>query len=217
MRFIFSVLFLGFVLINCGIEAKTFDLDKDHTSVGFKVRHILTSVQGRFKVFTGSFETDEKGALVKVDATVKAESIDTNNKNRDEHLRSPDFFDTKKFANLSFTSDKFKVKPGSTGKMPGQLTIHGVTLPVEFEVEYLGEAAGPGGSVKAGATATVTIKRKDFGLTWNKALETGGVLVGDDVTIQLDVEGNEKKPVESPAAKPAKTKVAKPADKKDKK
>jgi polyisoprenoid-binding protein YceI len=185
---------VAFLMVSFGVEAKVFDLDKDHTSVGFKVRHLLTNVQGSFRDFSGKFETNEKGALVKVEASVKAASIDTNNKKRDEHLRSEDFFDAKKFPELRFVSDPIKIKQGSTGKMPGQLTMHGVTKPVEFEVEYLGETAGPGGGVKAGATANVKINRKDFGLSWNKTLEAGRLLVGEDVTITLEVEGNERAP-----------------------
>lgn len=195
-----------FFVLPASIWARVFEIDKDHTNVGFKVRHILANVNGKFKEFSGICETDEKGALIKVEARVKADSIDTNNKNRDEHLRSDDFFDTKKFPSLSFVSDKFKVKPGTSGKLPGTLTIHGVSKPVEFEIEYFGEAMGPGGGTKLGGSATLTIKRSDYGLTWNKALETGGVLVGDDVTILLDVEGNLKEGVPSPS--PTKPKVS---------
>jgi polyisoprenoid-binding protein YceI len=197
-----NFLFLA-ILVSPVISAKTFELDKDHTNVGFKVRHILTPVQGHFKDFKGSFETDDKGNLVKVDATIEAASIDTNKAQREEHLRSEDFFDVKKYPTLTFVSDNFKIKPGSSGKMPGKLTIHGVTKPVEFEVEFLGEAEGPGGFRKAGATATTKINRKDFALTWNKTLETGGLLVGDEVTILLDVEGSQK--TEVPKSAPEKT------------
>ncbi|MDB5037246.1 MAG: hypothetical protein JWQ35_774 [Bacteriovoracaceae bacterium] len=204
-----SILFVGGEL-----RAKTFELDKDHTNVGFSIRHILTHVQGHFKDFAGGFETDDKGNLVKIDAMVKAASIDTSNKHRDEHLRSEDFFNAKKFSELKFVSDKVKIKPGSTAKVSGQLTIHGVTKPVDFEVEYLGEAAGPGGHLKAGATGKLRINRKDYGLTWNTTLETGGVLVGDDVDIALDVEGNLK---DSPKLAEVPAGTAKKVIKKEKK
>jgi polyisoprenoid-binding protein YceI len=185
----------------CPLQAKVFELDKDHTSVAFKIRHLLSQVNGQFTDFVGTCETDDKGVMVKVEGVVKAESIDTRNKKRDDHLRSADFFDVTKFADLKFSSDSFKIKPGASGKVNGQLTIHGVTKPVVFEVEYFGEVKDPWGGLRVGASANTKINRKDFGLTWNKALEAGGFLVGDDVTIQLDVEAKEVVKLAEPAAK----------------
>lgn len=181
-------------LLHLNLSAKTFELDKDHTSVTFKIRHLLSNLQGRFTDFHGTFETDDKtGALVKVTAFVAAKSINTNNEKRDTHLRSADFFDAEKIPELKFVSDKFTIQKGQKGKMPGQMTIHGVTKPVVWEVEFHGEAKDPWGNDKGAFSATIeTINRKDFGLTWNKALETGGVLVGDEVKIEVDVEGNAK-------------------------
>ena len=189
--------FLIFVLgASFALQAKTFEIDKAHTSINFKIRHLLSYVSGRFKDFKGSFQVDPKtGDLTSVEGTITAASIDTDNVDRDKHLRSPDFFnaDADGFRELKFTSEKVAIKKGTTGKLPGKMTIHGVTKPVVFEVEYAGEAKDPWGNEKSAFTAKIDkLNRKDFGLNWNKALEAGGVLVGDEVNIEMNVEGNLK-------------------------
>ncbi|MBI3543102.1 MAG: YceI family protein [Deltaproteobacteria bacterium] len=171
-----------------------FEVDPGHSRVGFKVRHLVSKTSGEFRDFGGRLVFDDKkpdGG--KVDFTIKAASINTNEPKRDEHLKSPDFFDVKKFPTLSFTSKK--LVPGSEGKykLEGDLTIHGVTKPVTFDVDYHGVQKDPWGGTRAGFTATTKVNRRDYGLTWNKALETGGLLVGEDVEIELEIEALQKK------------------------
>lgn len=173
--------------------AKTFDIDPHHTSVTFRVRHLFTKVNGRFDKFDGKIEFDPaKPERVKVQGSIDVASINTNVDKRDEHLRSKDFFNAEKFPKITFVSTKTSdVDPKSkTGKLHGDLTIHGVTKPVVLDVAFLGEGTDPYGNRKAGFSATTTINRKDFGLNWNETLETGGVLVGEEVEIEVSAEGN---------------------------
>lgn len=170
--------------------AAVYKVDLDHTSVGFKIRHLLSNVQGNFREFEGTVDYDPaKPQDMKVEATVKAASIDTNVAPRDKHLRSKDFFDVEKFPTLTFKSTKFTPEGENKGKLEGNLTIHGVEKPVAFDVEIHGVAKDPWGNIRAAATATTKINRKDFGLTWNQAVETGQLLVGEEVLITLEVEG----------------------------
>jgi polyisoprenoid-binding protein YceI len=176
--------------------AETFAIDAAHTTVGFSVRHLFTSVQGRFDEFAGRIEFDPASpAGAKVSGTIQAKSINTNNEKRDTHLRAPDFFDVEKFPTIEFQSTKVEsVDPAkNTGKLHGTLTIRGNARPVVLDVAFLGRGKDPWGNDKAGFTATTTIHRKDFGLTWNETLETGGVLVGDEVTITINAEGSAAK------------------------
>jgi polyisoprenoid-binding protein YceI len=174
--------------------ATTWKVDEAHTTVGFSVKHLFTRVQGRFDEFEGTIEFDPADPkAAKVSGTIRAASINTNNAKRDKHLRSADFFDVEKYPNLSFESTGVREVEedggASAGKVEGNLTIHGVTKPVVIEVEYIGRGADPWGNVRAGFTAELEINRKDYGLNWNEVLETGGVLVGDTVTIRIDIEG----------------------------
>jgi polyisoprenoid-binding protein YceI len=172
--------------------AETFDVDPAHTSVEFRVRHLFTTVTGRFESFDGKIVFDEKEpAKTRVEGSIDAATINTNVKKRDDHLRSADFFDVAKFPKITFQSASVSdLDPsGKKGKMEGTLTIHGVSRPVVLDASFLGKGKDPGGHERAGFHGTTTINRKDFGLTWNKALESGGLLLGDDVTIEIDVEG----------------------------
>jgi polyisoprenoid-binding protein YceI len=191
--------------------ATEYVIDSAHSGASFAVKHLMVSnVRGTFSNVTGTVNYDEKDVTKStVEATIDAKTIDTDEPKRDEHLRSPDFFDTEKHPTITFKSTK--VEPASEGmlKVTGNLTMHGVTKPVVMDVEGLTqEVKDPWGNSKRGATATTKINRKDFGLTWNKALEAGGVAVGDEVKITLDVELNKKQPAApaAPAAAPAKTK-----------
>jgi polyisoprenoid-binding protein YceI len=159
--------------------------------VGFSVSHLFTSVQGRFDRFSGTIEFDpQKPEAAVVRATVEAASINTNHEKRDKHLRSGDFFDVENHPTLSFESTSGVTEMvENRGKLAGNLTIHGVTKPVVFDVVFRGQGKDPWGNVRAGFSARLDIDRKDYGLTWNKALETGGVLVGDEVEIRIEVEG----------------------------
>jgi len=170
--------------------AATWEVDPSHTNVGFTVSHLFTSVQGRFDDVEATivFDPDHPNETV-VRGTVQAVSINTNQAKRDKHLRSADFFDVERFPTLSFESTEMKAWSGNKGKLAGNLTIHGVTRPIVFDVVYLGQGSDPWGNVRAGFRATLTVDRKDFGLNWNELLETGGFLVGDEIEIRIDAEG----------------------------
>ena len=174
--------------------AANYEIDSDHTNIGFTIRHLVISkVKGKFGKFKGTFEYDpKKKENWKADVTIQADSIDTDVKERDKHLRSADFFDVKKFPLITFVTTGVKEASDNSAKIEGNLTIHGVTKTVVIDMEIGGTATDPWGNKKAAFSATTKINRKDFGLTWNKALEAGGVLVGDEVVINLEVEGLEK-------------------------
>ncbi len=173
-------------------------LDKDHSEVGFDVRHFFSKVHGRFNAFAGTIVFDEQNpANIAVDANVEAKSIWTDNEKRDGHLRSADFFAVDSFPTLSFKSTKVTTAGIKKYKVAGNLTLRGVTKPVVFDAEFIGAGAvGVGGQSwgnKAGFTATTVINRKDYGINWNKVLDNGGLMLDDDVTIVLNLEGNQTK------------------------
>jgi len=171
-------------------QAATYKIDASHSSVLFKVRHLIGKVSGRFDKFEGSFNYDPKDAKSwKTSATIDASSINTNMDKRDAHLRGADFFDVAKLPTLSFVSTKVSGLNGDKAKLAGNLTIHGVTKPVVLDLEILGAGKDPWGNQRASFTATTKIDRKEYGLTWNETLETGGVLVGEEVEITLEIEG----------------------------
>ncbi len=172
-------------------HATNWKVDRSHTTVGFGVSHLFTSVQGRFDRFDGAIEFDpEKPEAAVVRATIDAASINTNNAKRDKHLRSDDFFDVEKHPTLSFESTRGVTEmKDNRGKLAGNLTIRGVTKPVVFDVTFRGQGKDPWGNLRAGFVASLNINRKDYGLNWNEVLETGGWLVGDEVEIRIDVEG----------------------------
>ena len=176
--------------------AATYKLDGSHAEVGFKVKHLmLMNVKGRFNKAEGSFDYDEKAKTVsKVDIKVDVASVDTNEKKRDEHLVSPDFFDAKKFPTIEFKADKVSgVESGKSFKMPGNLTMHGVTKPVTLDVEFRGTTTDPYGNEKVVFSANAKIKRSEFGVSWNKTLDKGGVAVSDEVMIEIEAESNKAK------------------------
>lgn len=165
-------------------------LDGTHSRVGFSVSHmVVSSVSGRFKQFSGKVELDEANLTKsQVDVSIKTESIDTDDAKRDEHLRSPDFFDAKKFPTLTFKSTKIAKVGGKKYKLTGDLTLHGVTKNVTLDAEISDAVKNPWGKMVRSVKLGGKIKRGDFDLKWNKALEAGGVLVGDDVTLDIQVE-----------------------------
>jgi polyisoprenoid-binding protein YceI len=167
----------------------TYRIDRAHSEVTFQVRHLLTKVRGRFSDFDGTVEYDEESPEQSVvNVVIRAASIDTNERDRDAQLRSADFFDVEKFPTLTFRTIRIARRGKDHFDVTGELTIHGVTTPVTFEVDYLGKAKDPWGNERIAFEAATTINRRDFGLTWNAALETGGVLVGDEVKISLSVQ-----------------------------
>ena len=168
----------------------TYAIDPAHSSVHFSVRHLMVSnVRGEFTKVSGTVNFDpEKPETSTIEATIDATSISTRDQQRDGHLKSPDFLDTEKFPTIAFRSKKVEIVSGG-GKVTGDLTIHGVTREIVLDVEGpTPEIKDPWGKQRIGASATAKLSRKDFGLTWNAALETGGVMVGDEVKITLDVE-----------------------------
>jgi polyisoprenoid-binding protein YceI len=168
--------------------ADTYKIDSAHSAVNFRVKHLISKTGGRFKTFSGQFDFDPTAKSGgNLDVKIVADSIDTDNAKRDEHLRSPDFLDTKKFPELSFKSTKVETD-GKKITVTGNLTLHGVTKPATLVGEYVGEVKDPMGSTKAGFNATTKINRKDFGVVWNKTLDSGGLVLGEDVEIELLVE-----------------------------
>lgn len=179
--------------------AADYEIDSAHSSATFSVRHMMVSnVRGEFGKASGTVQLDEKNpAKSKVEATIDATTINTREAKRDAHLKSADFFDVAKYPTITFKSTKVE-KAASGYKVTGDLTMHGVTKPVVLDVAALTpEIKDPYGNTKVGTTATTKLNRKDWGLTWNKALEAGGVVVGDEVQITLDLELNKKAPVKS--------------------
>jgi polyisoprenoid-binding protein YceI len=170
------------------------EIDAAHSQATFAVKHMMIStVKGHFNVLSGSLNIDEQNpANSWVEAQVEAASIDTRDANRDGHLRSPDFFDVEKYPVITFKSTKVEHVEGNEYKVTGDLTIRDVTKPVVFKAEYSGQGKDPWGGTRAGLTATGKIDRTEFGLAWNSALETGGVLVGNDVKVEIDLEAIHK-------------------------
>lgn len=172
-------------------ETTTWNLDPAHSNAEFKVRHMMIAwVKGKFTGLSGALTLHESDHNYSgVEATIDVATIHTGAADRDAHLKSADFFDAEKFPTISFKSTNVKTKSKSEFDVTGDLTMHGVTKPVTFAVEELSEPAkDPWGNLRVGVVATAKVNRKDFGLNWNAALETGGVLVGEDVTITLDAQ-----------------------------
>jgi polyisoprenoid-binding protein YceI len=165
-------------------------IDSSHSRVAFSVRHMMISnVHGQFKTLAGTVEFDEaQPTRSSVDVQIAADSIDTHDEKRDGHLRSPDFLDAEKYPYLTFKSRRVEVVDDSHGKIYGDLTIKNITREVVLAVEYSGQAKAPYGITSSGFTAATKINRKDWELNWNMALETGGVLVGDTVNINIELE-----------------------------
>ncbi len=190
-RIMHAVAVLALLALPALAAAETWSIDADHSSVGFTVRHMMVSnVKGSFGTFSGTVEVDEKdSAGSKVSVTIDAASINTGVAKRDEHLRSADFFDTARYPTMTYVSKKVEKSGKDRLKVYGDLTLRGVTRPVVLDVE--GPTAAyrdPWGKTRRGASATAAINRRDFGLTWNKVIEAGGVLVGDEVKIILEME-----------------------------
>ncbi len=168
----------------------SWQIDPAHSSVQFSVRHMMiTNVRGQFDRFSGTIALDEENpANTTVDVQIEAASINTREPNRDAHLRSADFLNADEYPYLTFKSKRVEVLDDTTATLVGDLTIRGVTREVVLDVEYLGQAKSPWGTISAGFHASTKINRKDWGLNWNQALETGGVLVGDQIKINIELE-----------------------------
>ena len=204
------LLVLTLLLASSARAADTYNIDPDHSTVGFSIKHLgISTVHGRFAKFKGAITVSQSDpTTARAEATIEAASIDTGVEARDKHLRSPDFFDVEKYPSLKFVSTKISPMKDNKFTMTGDLTMHGVTKPVTLDVVFEGSAQDPWGNVRGAFSATGVLNRKDFGITWNKVLDNKGLLIGDDVGINLEIEGIQsvEKPAgeKQPAAKPAK-------------
>jgi polyisoprenoid-binding protein YceI len=177
------------------VWAETYTIDGSHSSANFGVKHLMVStVRGHFSKVAGTADWNDKNlGASKLEATIEVATVDTRDVKRDEHLKSADFFDAAKFPTMTFKSTKFE-KKGGTLLIVGDLTIKGVTKPVTLTVEGpTAPVKDPWGNERIGASATTKINRKDFGINWNRNMDAGGVVVGDEVSITLDVELVKKK------------------------
>jgi polyisoprenoid-binding protein YceI len=170
------------------MATQSFSVDPSHSSVGFSVRHMMIAkVHGRFSRWSATLAVDEADfSRSKVNASIEAASIDTNEAKRDEHLKGADFFDAAKFPKIEFTSKRVEGS-GERFKVLGDLSLHGVTREVVLEVERQGAGKDPWGNQREAFSARTSINRTDFGLKWNQALETGGILVGEKIDIEMDL------------------------------
>ena len=182
------------------VPAGTYAIDGAHSAATFGIRHLgISTVKGSFDGVSGSLTLGETLGTMQATAVLDATTISTGNADRDGHLRSPDFFDVAQFPEITFTSTEVRPGEGDAFTLVGDLTMHGVTRPVALDAQYIGSAVSPQGVQKVAFTATGEIDRTEWGLTWNQALEAGGVVVGTDVTIELQVEAD-RQPDAAPEA-----------------
>jgi polyisoprenoid-binding protein YceI len=181
--------------------ADTYAVDRGHSSVEFRIRHFASKVHGRFSDFEGSIQADPgKPEASSVAFAIRTASIDTNNGNRDNDLRSPNFFDAATFPEIRFQSSKMTATGKDQYAVTGTLTMHGVSKEVTLPVTYLGSMKDPRGNERASFELNTKINRKDWGIDWNKTLDSGGLMLSDDVDITIDLETIKKAP-ETPAGK----------------
>jgi polyisoprenoid-binding protein YceI len=187
----FVVLAAALAAASPALAAETYQLDRSHTTVGFQVRHIFTMLGGKFQDFSGTIKVDRaKPDNSSVEFTVQVASVFTNDPKRDEHLKSPDFFDATTHPTITFRSTSVKPLGKDSYEVTGPLTMRGVTKVVTLPVTFLGEGKDPWGNEKIGFETSTTLNRKDYGINWNKTLDQGGVLVGDEVKVQISIEAN---------------------------
>ena len=170
------------------VPVGTWVIDPSHSEVGFTARHLMVSkVRGSFDKFSGTLTVTDDFTSSKVEATIEAASVNTRDENRDNHIRTNDFFGVEEHPTWTFVSTGLSSK-GSDYALSGNLTIKGVTKPVTLDLEVLGVNKDPWGNTKAGFSASTKVSRKDFGIEWNAPLESGGFLVGDEVTLNLEIQ-----------------------------
>jgi polyisoprenoid-binding protein YceI len=171
--------------------AADYTLDNSHSSVGFSVKHLMVSnVKGKFKAFDSSFTIDEKtNKLTKLEGTADTATVDTDIQKRDDHLRSADFFDAAKYPKMKFVMTKYTPLKAGKAKIAGNLTIKNTTKPIVFDAEVSKAVQDMAGDTRVGISLSSQINRKDFGLNWNKTLEAGGFVVGDEIKISVELEG----------------------------
>lgn len=185
--------FAGFLLVSlmaAGVTAGEWSIDPVHSSIGFRVRHMVVSrVKGKFDDFSGTINFDGKNWKdAGVTVTAKVASVDTDNERRDNHLRSEDFFNAEKYPELTFVSKKVTKGEGDRFTITGDLTIRGVTKEVTFDCEFYGTTKDPSGNTRAGFSAEAKINRQEFGVSWSHTLDSGGLVVSDEVEIMLEIE-----------------------------
>jgi len=183
-------------------ELPGWGIDLAHSSVGFTVRHLVVSkVRGKFTRWSGTIRMDEHDlARTEVDVTIETASVDTGVEQRDNHLRSPDFFDVANHPAMTFRSTRVEKTADGALRLFGNLTLHGVTKPVVLDVEYAGSQKDPWGGLRAGFSARTSLDRREFGLTYNQVLETGGVVVGEKVEVDIEIEAVKQVPAAAGAA-----------------
>jgi polyisoprenoid-binding protein YceI len=180
--------------------AETFVIDKGHSEVGFQIRHMMSKVRGRFNEFEGRIVADRaRPEVSSVELTIQATSIDTANPNRDKDLRGADFFDVEKHPTITFKSTRITPKGKDSYDVTGTLTMRRVSKEVTLPVTFLGFMKNMRGVEAAGFETAVTLNRKDFGITWNRALDAGGVLLGDEVYVSINLETRKEAPPSPPA------------------
>ena len=188
------------LLTQPALAADTYAVDKVHSEVSFQIRHLMSKVRGHFTDFSGTINADSvKPEASTVEFTIAATSINTANEGRDKDLRSANFFEVEKFPEISFKSTKIKSLGKDRYEVTGDFSLHGVTKAITLPVSFLGTAKDPWGNERAGFETTATLNRKDYGMVWNKALDAGSLLLGDEVAISISLESIKKK--EAPAAK----------------
>lgn len=186
-----NVFFLSIALLAVAgfATAGTYTIDQAHSDVSFKVRHLVSKTSGQFTEFDGTIVADFGNLdASSVAFTINAASIDTQNEDRDKHLRSGDFFDVETYPEITFTSSKITKSGDQTYAVTGTLTMHGVSKTVTLPVAFLGEIKDPWGNTKAGFEIETKVDRKDYGIIWNKALDAGGMILGDEVEITINLE-----------------------------
>jgi polyisoprenoid-binding protein YceI len=182
-------LFVASIAAAAALSAETYTIDKNHSDASFQIRHFASKVRGRFSDFEGTIQADPaKPEASSVVFTIKTASIDTNQPDRDKHLRSADFFDAEKFPEISFKSSKFTPAGKDKYNVTGTLTMHGVSKEVTLPVTFLGSMKDPRGNEVASFELETKLNRKDFGINWNKTLDNGGVMLSDDVDVTISLE-----------------------------
>lgn len=188
-----KILTLSLALLVWAVPALSADyaIDMSHSSVNFQIKHMaISKVNGAFTEFEGTFTYDaSKPEATRAEAVIQIASVDTGDAKRDDHLRNPDFFDVENHPTMTFTTTGVSMKNAEEGQVTGDLSMHGVTRPVTLDLEITGTVTDPWGNERIGASLSGKINRKDWGLTWNKALETGGLVVGEDVKLTLEIQG----------------------------
>ena len=184
-------LLMSFSIIRNCFAADKFQIDQDHSSINFSVKHlVISNTKGNFKNFNGIINYDAKDITKSsVNAKIKADSIDTDNEKRDEHLKTPEFLDTAKYPEITFISKQIKKAKGNNNYICiGNLTMHGVTKEIALPFQITGLIKGMKGESRLGANANIILNRKDFGLNWNKAMDNGGLVIGEQVKVSLEIE-----------------------------